>query len=115
MVSRETRERVGLVHLEKHPGEATRQYGDQNDGTGQVACLNRLDDCSLDGQILPPGTVSEPVDVSATMRCPVYINRDATYPGCLIIRRPSQHGRQLTITANTSTDTTHKSCEPATD
>ena len=62
----------------------------------------RVDQCSLDGEAVRPGMFRRPIDVSASMACPVYVNRDASYVGCLLIRRQKQHGRRIAIMANTT-------------
>ena len=60
----------------------------------------RIDDCSLDGELVPPGAFRRPIDVAAALSCPVYVNRDATYVGCLVVRREKQNDRRIDILAS---------------
>lgn len=70
----------------------------------------RIDDCSLDGELVPPGAFPRPIDVSASLSCPVYQNRDASYVGCLVVTREKQNDRRILILESLQPGLTIQQC-----
>jgi hypothetical protein len=70
----------------------------------------RIDDCTLDGEMVRPGPFPRPIDVSATLSCPVYENRDASYVGCLVVKREKQNDRRIDILASLKPGRTIQQC-----
>ena len=70
----------------------------------------RIDDCSLDGELVLPGAFPRPIDVSASLSCPVYENRDTSYVGCLVVKRHKQNDRRIDILASLKPGLTIQQC-----